>query len=414
MKITPITGRLGSLTAQLALESGNTFFLHSLYNPQVEAERWATSNLQHYNEGPIFVIGLGLGYHIEALARLRPDKSITILEGQPQLVQLIKGRADWQFPSNCDLQTAYEKESYIQKLNYFIETIEKTNGTLLIHRPSILALPRDWRDIKEIIENYMMRLDTIQRFNELAQNNWEHNKPLALNSLGIEDLKKCWSNKPNLVVGSGPSLLADINQLRQWAKAFNIIAVGSAVSVLLTHEIRPDIQMFLDPQEQVAKQITNASANLASVVFATAHPVVLAHLKGPVYWAWQEGFEWHGEGKGPYLPTGGTVVSAALALAWFLNEQPVLLLGVDLAYWGERSHAAGTMYGEIKTVLRDMRYVDSVEGSQLKTSRNLDYYRRRIEDMIASHKGPVYNLGRGAKIKGAQAINWAQVQEILI
>ncbi len=412
MKIIPILGVSGALTAQILRDNASSFFLHSRYNPELEAERWIKEQLSHSRSEPIIVIGLGLGYHVEALARAVSSTEIIVLEGQPELVKLTHQRTNWVKPDNCRLITVYNKKDYLHALKHLIMLAED-EGTLLIHRTSIMALPEYWQDIKDILEDYLMRLDTNKRFYRLGEENWKQNSLLAIKGLGIGDLKRRWPEKLNLVIGSGPSLNEALEELKSWAGRLNLISVGSSTELLVRSGIKPDIRVFLDPQEKVANQITSRTQEIDSVVFATVHPAVVEKIKGNIYWAWQEGFDWGNTGRPPYLVTGGTVSAAALSLSFFLNKQPTLLVGVDLGYKNEKSHADGTMYGEIKAVLKNMREIPAVTGGTIRTSRNLDYYRKRIEGIVAASGRTVYNLGSGALIKGIQPITWNQLKGIL-
>lgn len=413
MQFIPVMGQQGLLTVKIKTSTDTEFFLHSKYNPWIEAERWIKSQIGEQKHNCYLVVGLGLGYHIEVLAKLRPQANIIILEGQSLFLNLISQRHDWQLPINGKIETAFDLKNYSRKLNKLLTSCENQNGMVLIHRPSILALPEQWQDLKNSLEDYLMRLDTIRRFTEKAINNWLLNRKSALKSMGLKDLKKIWQDKPTLIVGSGPSLLTGIEHLKKWRSKINLIAAGSAVDVLLKNDIKPDLQVFLDPQEKVSGQITVQSEGLPSLVFVTVHPDVVKKLTGPIYWAWQDGFDWKGDGKEPFLITGGSVITAAFSAAAYLGRQPVLFLGVDLAYLEGKSHVPGTIYGEIKAKMYAMRQIKSNDGNILITSRNLDYYRKRIEDMIEILNLPVYNLGCGAEIKGARSIKWDQIEGIL-
>ena len=53
---------------------------------------------------------------------------------------------------------------------------------------------------------------------------------------------------------------------------------------------------------------------------------------------------------------------------------------------------------------KEYRMVTSTDGRQIKTSRNLDIYRKWIEHRIVEENIPILNTGRGAQIAGTQTV----------
>lgn len=100
--------------------------------------------------------------------------------------------------------------------------------------------------------------------------------------------------------------------------------------------------------------------------------------------------------------TGGSVTTLALDVALRFGADKIILIGVDLAYTDNRSHASGMGY-EIKEG-KEYRMVTSTDGRQIKTSRNLDIYRKWIEHRIVEENIPILNTGRGAQIAGTQTV----------
>lgn len=67
--------------------------LHSLHNPQREAEVFASNHLAHLSKSSnVIVLGLGFGYHIEEMCKILQLKhksfSLTVIEAHKELVTL--------------------------------------------------------------------------------------------------------------------------------------------------------------------------------------------------------------------------------------------------------------------------------------------------------------------------------------
>ncbi|HEY8344014.1 MAG TPA: hypothetical protein VIL66_02355, partial [Bacillota bacterium] len=69
-------------------QDGKSLYIHSKYNPIAEAEKFvaqfAEQDLHKYRH--LFVYGVGLGYHIEELARRYPHLVYTIYEPSPEIM----------------------------------------------------------------------------------------------------------------------------------------------------------------------------------------------------------------------------------------------------------------------------------------------------------------------------------------
>ena len=99
----------------------------------------------------------------------------------------------------------------------------------------------------------------------------------------------------------------------------------------------------------------------------------------------------------------GTVVSFAIQLALFFSAGSIELIGVDLAFPNNVSHASQTMdYKEIDC--DNSLKVDSVDGGKVSTSGELITYIKEIEGLIAENKNvSFFNRSRyGALIKGCK------------
>jgi spore maturation protein CgeB len=85
--ISLVTARTGSPSTKIVAEEGSTRLLHSLYDPETEA-REAVKSFAHDARGEIVVLGLGLGYHAEALRKRCPGVPITVIEQFPETVRV--------------------------------------------------------------------------------------------------------------------------------------------------------------------------------------------------------------------------------------------------------------------------------------------------------------------------------------
>ena len=71
--------------------------VHSFYNPLAEADAFAEAQAQavpEAQERPLLVFGLGLGYHVKALAKRFPDRELIVVEPREGVVRLAMETVD--------------------------------------------------------------------------------------------------------------------------------------------------------------------------------------------------------------------------------------------------------------------------------------------------------------------------------
>ncbi len=84
---TPTPARNGSWTLKVADEQGREKCVHSLYDPEKEA-RGIVESYSWEGEGPLLVLGLGLGYHVAELSARHPRASIIVIEASNEISAL--------------------------------------------------------------------------------------------------------------------------------------------------------------------------------------------------------------------------------------------------------------------------------------------------------------------------------------
>lgn len=179
---------------------------------------------------------------------------------------------------------------------------------------------------------------------------------------------------PAFICGAGPSLKEAIPQLRELEQRALILAGGSAIPVLTNHGVMPHLCMALDPNPEEADRLQAASGFELPLLFAgRLNPDVFLTQNGPigylksdtggVFESWmEERLSLSGAPVGPDLGREAfSVTTLAVAFAYLLGCNPIVLVGVDLAYTGMRRYAEGTEVPEsfdLKKLKNDTRATD--------------------------------------------------------
>ncbi len=247
---------------------------------------------------------------------------------------------------------------------------------------------------------------TQANFLETVELNFYSNYSLVKHD--IDDLELKDHNEDWIVVGGGPSVDDCIDYLKENVGKKVIIAATTILKRLLKEEIRPDYIAVIDMQNRTYGHIEGIENEDI--------PLIMTDCAN-----WQFGKRYHGEKY--YIPTsgmpfsknlyealnkkpwdvGGTVTAVSMQIAVKLGAKSVELIGVDLSYPNNYSHASGTMdYAKVDE--GKLFPVKSVDGGMVNTDNVMKSYIDEIEDIITNNKKVrFYNLSKhGALIRGCQ------------
>ena len=194
---------------------------------------------------------------------------------------------------------------------------------------------------------------TLLRFNQVWQRNFLRNQEVIQKNPGVIALKNRLRDIPCIVVGAGPSLDKNIRYLRKACERAVILCCDAALKPLLSHGIVPNFVLVLDPQEEIARFLSNVPQKGITLVVPTiVHPSILE--------LWKEDILFFNK-FAPDIPTlveiqkmvpeigiltpGGTVLSVTYDLAFQAGCNPILFAGQDLSYPKKNSHSHGTEAG---------------------------------------------------------------------
>ncbi|MBT5471005.1 MAG: DUF115 domain-containing protein [Nitrospina sp.] len=191
---------------------------------------------------------------------------------------------------------------------------------------------------------------TLLRFNQIWQRNFLSNRNAIERNPGVIALKNKFRDIPCIVVGAGPSLDKNIRYLRKACEKAIILCCDAALKPLLSQGIVPNFVVVLDPQEEIARFLSNVPQHGITLVVPTiVHPNILEMWQGEVLFF---------NKFAPDIPTlveiqkmvpqvgiltpGGTVLSVTYDLAFQAGCNPILFIGQDLSYPKKNSHSHGS------------------------------------------------------------------------
>lgn len=160
-----------------------------------------------------------------------------------------------------------------------------------------------------------------------------------------------FKNVPAIICGAGPSLEKQIPFLKELKDKALIIAGGSSLNALSFGGVLPHFSTALDPnQEQAVRIRTNNAAHLPFLYRNRAHVEALSLIKGPkLYVVGSGGFEvsdFFEERLGienEFIDEGHNVINFLCEIVTRLGCNPIIFVGLDLAYTDLKSYSTGVV-----------------------------------------------------------------------
>ena len=436
--VTVSPSRAGPATALVDL-AGRPLALHSKYDPLREADQFVEAGLEAADRAHA-LIGLGLGYHAQAL-RLRLARSVLLLlfENDPAVLRAAL--------EHCDL-SALLRDPNVHWLGsepnpVMLEHLLPLAGSLA-EGLTVLVTPATTRRSADYIERVRGLLGEVSSYGAMAQTTQVKQGRRTIGNL-IGNLTRYaraeplgtwqnrWRGRAAMVVAAGPSLTRNRHLLPQAKGRLPIIAVGTALKQLVGLGVWPDVVVHIDHSDLCGRHFQGIDPDEHTVLLAdpTAAPVVLDVWPGRLAFT-RHPFAEHLLGplapSTPALDQGITVAHTAFYAAQFFGADPVILVGQDLAFPDGVYYSPGNGLHEIwqpelnrflsietkeweRLVRRksQLRTVADWSGGEVFTDKQMSHYLRQFERDFARSSSTVIDATEGgARKQGAHPMPLAE------
>lgn len=342
-------------------EEGN--FLHAENIPE-EIERFiAKLNLEGVDI--LYVYGIGLGYHFEALKgwlKEKKDRRLIFLEDELGSVDALL-QSERAGPLFSNHQVVVHFLSPTKKVDVHLEEIVATYPCDRIEVAAIESYQKRKKRRFQQIRLKLLRQSAVAHA-ILTESLYAHKMLVNLlrnikrwhGSFFAGGLRGKFRNIPAIICGAGPSLQASIPLLKQLEDRALIIAGGSTIAALSNQGIQPHLGLALDPNPEEFGRLKIASSFETPLIYATRlqpdvfnavsgeRGYLISDTGGPCEHYFEEEMEIIGDPIGPDLgPEAFSVTTLAVALAVEMGCNPIFLDGIDLAYTGMQRYAEGIL-----------------------------------------------------------------------
>lgn len=401
--------------------------IHSRYNPLVEG-RLFTMILEKETFDTVFIMGLGLGYHIDEIIEQYPDKNKIIYEPNLQVFEAFLTHFDIKkiHQQNLLLLLKDKKENIAKRM---IDTFRahKIYQVTFIGLPTYIAeYNEDWQYIAAefvtFFRRYTIDIRTARRYQDLWLFNCFRNLKHYPFESEIDEYIGKFKGIPGVIVSSGPSLTKNMHLLNEIKDKAVIVAAGSSINALQDNGISPHIMLGADGSQLMSDEYNAVKDH--SMIFShimNIHPECIDQYKGPkmhfrvVSESHMLYFEKVNNIKTTVVSMGGSCANLAMDFLHKLGCTPIILIGQDLAFTGNVTHAEGVWDRmNVKEHTGNLIVIKDIHGNDVYTDPIFNSFRVWFEVYIkevAAAGRPVYVINAtegGAFIKGAEHMTFRE------
>lgn len=406
--------RTGDLTARLG-----SLRLHSRFDPRREAVRFVDDGAIPHGRTYI-VIGPGLGYCVSALRARFPGSRIVCVAVSNDLAarSVAAGDASW---------TPFSRTPLPHFLDRHVSDLDAASVSVVEWGPVVEAFPQEARIAREAVRSHLRRAQSSLLTQGGTGRRWLRNR--IHNFLHVRPCVPRPGDRAVaavVVVGSGPSLERSLDRLRPLRDRLDVWATGSALEACTRRGIAPDLVVVTDAAVYAGEHVRSALVgDLARIPIAAPLSATRSLAQADRVVVVSEGDDIDerlvGEAQrgrsssAPVIPPHGTVTATAASLARSLTTAPIVLAGVDFAWYRGRSHARPHL-SEVYLGSRSSRLSSSstrIAGVHLSqnrvsgywsTERSLSTYADWLTASAHERFGPVYAIEPSPMLNGIPRI----------
>lgn len=396
--------------------------LNSSYNPRHEARKWVGQYSFNNMNTVIAMFGIGTGTFAREIMKNRGTGDLFFLyEPCPELFFYVLNHYDITDIINDNrLILTIEGMNEFEFHNQLQNAVNITNiATQMrcIHSYYDKIFPEScikfWKELKDNLVNARTNINTGIVFGQRFIKNSLFNTKYIKDSICLMDLKEHFqTDVPAIIVAAGPSLQRNIEQLKRAKGKAYLFVVDRILDYVLDEGLEPDFIVTIDPIKPIEYFTKRTDVKIPLLCELVANWEVLDCHKGrKIVFSCNPYFTKMYERLGktpPKLMTGASVATAAFAACVELGFKRIVLVGQDLAYDGELTHAGGVAE---KIDSPGNAMVEGIGNEQVRTRRDWYAFLIWFKDMITICKEVevIDAKDRGAKIQGATVMSLKEV-----
>lgn len=357
-------------------KEGRSLYLGGKRNAKEPITMWLERLGEISKHASVFLFGIGSGAYLKALAD-HTKEEVNIVVYEPSMHIFLKTLQE------IDLSKVIESRPIafiVEGLNAeeFKPVVEQLVvwENLEFVKEEIHPNYKEWygekiteymRILQRRVEFWIVNFNTGNKFSTHIAANVLRNMKYVYEGYHPKKLMEVISTDvPAILVSAGPSLNKNLKDLKKAKNRAFILAVDTALKPLMREGIRPDAFVTIDAKKPYDLIDAEGVEDIPIVAPSCAHHVIVEHQKGKKIF-YNDGevisscmYVMAGE-EFPAIATGGSVACNAFSLLYKMGFKTIILVGQDLAYSDNRSHADGTF--QEKMPEEDTKGMITVKGN---------------------------------------------------
>lgn len=400
-----------------------------LYSDNFEREfAIYTSRIEEKKEYLIFVLGIG---NVKMLRKLIQEKNrlakIVIYEPNDQLFKYILENEDLSEILIEGRVLVWWENGRERKDRDFSFDLINMNWSKLSCNIEILTCPayEDYvTQFKDVVTESVRRIgqyflalgnsleDVLQGFQQNGDNTIA-----CMQTPDLFDIYDKYKDIPAIIVSAGPSLEKNIDVLKKANGKALIIACDASWTACKTHGVMPDAIATIERGvETYQYYFENKKFDKETVLIGPSLSWAQTYKKYPgkkiIVSKNDEGVDGWWKKQFPnlrFINTGMSCATLAYAAAEIAGCNPIILIGQDLAFTGNKKHSSFThteFEGENNADESDGLMVEDIYGEMIPTDKYYNQFRYWFEDKIRANPDiqVIDATEGGAKIEGAKIL----------
>lgn len=337
--------------------NGEREYFHSVDDPVAEAKRWFDSqNLKDINF--LYVYGVGLGYVFEAAKNWLRDQNHYLIFLEDDL-EVLHRLFETVIGSEI-LNHAHVHLEYFDKNDLtFTRKLTEIYWRGFIKFTALGLYQRKYPDFSHLVnmslsfwhQYFIGTFSECLDYGEHFYRNFFPNLFNLPNAYQGKALFHKFEKVPAIICGAGPSLDKNFDVLETLSDRALIFAGGTALNAVNSSGFIPHFGLGLDPhQEHLSRLLMNMAFEIPFFYRNRIDRDSLKAVHGPnLYITGAGGFntpDWFESQlgiKGFHVEEGFNVVNFSLAIATAMGCNPIIFVGVDLAYSEKKSYKTGVI-----------------------------------------------------------------------
>lgn len=379
-----------------------SLFLGGKRNAKEPALMWMERLGEIHTYAPVFLFGIGSGIYLKTLVEhTKENVNVVVYEPSVKIFYKLLEEADLSKSienrpiafivegiNGEEFEAVMNRVLAVQNMEFLKEEIHP-NYREFYGNEIVEKVRKLHRKIQQIMIDY----NSAQLFQgSLAQNIFQ-NMRYVCEGYHTKQLAKAISDgKTAILVAAGPSLDKNVQELKNAKNKAFILAVDTAVGPLVRRSIIPDAFVTIDPHKDLELIEAEGAEKIPIIAPATARTALIEHQDNKKIFYFDSyalpAHIYHINGKTmPAAASGGSVACSGFSILFRMGFQTIILVGQDLAYTDNKSHADGTF--QEKMPEENTEGMITVKGNyqeKVPTLRNLRAYLEWFETYIAGIK----------------------------